>query len=358
MLPPKDNNKINAGKTTGKRPVTQVPSNSYTRVSPGIYRDTSGKLGPKGPFKTSPTGNTGATTNAPVSNNTQTAPIYKLGTTADDINKQIARSQVELQRAQQSKNKNKIKVMQDRIKQGQDGLARLNQGFTAGVQTPSNVSQGATDLTGRNIEFAATQGQFQPGDFAASRQKASDAAYNMFSSKNEPQFQQQMDYERQKLFNEGIPEGSAQYNQRMGQLQQSQNDARLQAQNQAFLTGQGEQAQGYNQAYQTYQQPYQNIGYLNPTMSINAQTDLLDRTNKFTQEQADRENAARLQQVKAGGGGGGGGLSYDQQRQLMIDQYMLQMTGKVGGQQTKPGNAAVAGFGQGLGAGLTNRLAR
>jgi hypothetical protein len=355
MVPPRQ--PINAGKTTGKKPLVQ-----RTRVSPGVYRDENGNLGPNGsgPFKTSPTTGTKKTTTVNANAGTGTAPIYQLGTNEADINKQIARSQAELQRAQASKNKKKIALMQGRITQGQEGLKRLGQGFTAGQQRPEDVSQGATDLTGRNLEYIGQQGQFQPGDFAAQRQKASDAAYSMFSSKNEPQFQQQVDYERQKLFNEGIPEGSDQYNQRMGQLTQGQNEARLQAQNQAFLTGQGEQAQGYNQAYQTYQQPYQNIQYLNPTMGINVNNNMLDRTNQFTKEQAERENQYRLQQIKSGGGGSSssGGLSYDQQRQLMIDQYMLQMTGKVGGAQQNPYGAAIQGFANGLGSGLTNQITR
>jgi hypothetical protein len=79
------------------------------------------------------------------------------------------------------------------------------------------------------------------GDEAARR--AEEATYGQFQSRFEPRFEQEADKLHTQLLNQGIPVGSEAYNQAVGNLQQQQNLARLQAQNQSVLTGQGAQQQ-------------------------------------------------------------------------------------------------------------------
>lgn len=78
-------------------------------------------------------------------------------------------------------------------------------------------------------------------DYNAVRQQAIDAA----NSRLQPQFAQQEDALRTRLLNSGIPEGSEAWNRAYQQMNQSQNDARMQALlNAEALTGQAIQQTG------------------------------------------------------------------------------------------------------------------
>lgn len=68
--------------------------------------------------------------------------------------------------------------------------------------------------------------------------KAEQAAYNSWADKNEPLFDRQASKLQDQLANQGIPVGSEAYSRAMADLSRDQNDARAQAQNQAYLTGQ------------------------------------------------------------------------------------------------------------------------
>jgi hypothetical protein len=83
-------------------------------------------------------------------------------------------------------------------------------------------------------------------DFSADRKRVEDSVWNQFNDRNSPIFAQQESDFRQRMANEGVPEGSAQYNQRFQQLQQQQNDARLNAQQQAIQMGGTELERNYS----------------------------------------------------------------------------------------------------------------
>jgi hypothetical protein len=71
-----------------------------------------------------------------------------------------------------------------------------------------------------------------------SGKKAEEAAYAGFSNRYEPLFDRQSDSLQDRMVNQGIPVGSEAYSRATKDLNQQQNDARLNAQNQAVLTGQ------------------------------------------------------------------------------------------------------------------------
>src|SRR5688572_11350565 len=71
---------------------------------------------------------------------------------------------------------------------------------------------------------------------------AGDAIYNQFSSRAEPQFTRDTDALRTQLYNQGLREGDAAYDDEMRKLRENQNDARQQASYQATI-GSGQEAQ-------------------------------------------------------------------------------------------------------------------
>lgn len=78
-------------------------------------------------------------------------------------------------------------------------------------------------------------------DLLSERQRIEGTLYDNFSRRMEPQFARQQERLEMQLANEGIPRGSERYNESMRQLQQQQNDARLNAQAQATQLGGQEQ---------------------------------------------------------------------------------------------------------------------
>ncbi|MDR0485369.1 MAG: tail fiber domain-containing protein [Elusimicrobiota bacterium] len=73
------------------------------------------------------------------------------------------------------------------------------------------------------------------GDDTAKR--AEEAVYNQFAQKNDALFKQQKNDLHDQLINQGLAVGSEAYNKAMQNMDASQNDARLAAQNQSVLTG-------------------------------------------------------------------------------------------------------------------------
>jgi hypothetical protein len=72
----------------------------------------------------------------------------------------------------------------------------------------------------------------------ASTKRAEDSVFSAFSNRYEPIFYRQSNNLQDRLVNQGIPVGSEAYTRAMSDMNNTQNDARLQAMNQATLTGQ------------------------------------------------------------------------------------------------------------------------
>lgn len=130
-----------------------------------------------------------------------------------------------------------------------------------GVQGGQYQTQiaGAGDVT-RGVQAGQVQnelnfgGQFNPGDFNAAAQKASDSAYQAAAARLDPQFAQQESDLRARLANSGISENSDAYRRELDNFARQRTDAYGQAENNAYAQGLAAQQQGYGQALATRQQ--------------------------------------------------------------------------------------------------------
>lgn len=231
--------------------------------------------------------------------------------------------------------------------------------------------------------------------FDNSVRQASDAVYDEFSRRNEPRFQQEQEAFRQRMYEQGVPEGSEKYTLLQEQMKQGQNDARQGAQNQAFQAGSQYQNQQFgqglaanqNQFGQQYQQwgaPLEQLGALSPYYGTAAASNNLQQqfgyntasredTQNFTaqQAQADFERQKQLakqqfgyqQSLQKGGYRPAGPESFDQwkakqdysagiQQNQMFDNFVLQGYGGYPQQQPGFGGGFTQGFGAGTAVGI------
>ena len=213
-------------------------------------------------------------------------------------------------------------------------------GTTPGGNNP-DIYQGWNDVSGASNDFLKQaigqmqgQGAFNPGDFTASRQKASDVAMNEFNRQNQGRFAQEDQEFQQRMADQGIDENSEKYRYMKGQFDLNRNNQVQGAQNNAFQAGQSEQSQAYGQAASTYNMPLGQINAMAPFYGYQAQANMQQGAQNWQsgQNEMDREfqkagqltgfeqqkEMARLQQKYAiqlqnnaprgGGGGGGGGM--------------------------------------------------
>lgn len=287
---------------------------------------------------------------------------WKVGRTGDEVSQQLLDAQAKLKASQLKKDRNSARIWQGRINELNTAQQRLGQNLPSAQQTGQSTMDMGWDLTGNAQNWIAQQGQFTPGDYEAMRQKAADSVYGSFEKRNEPLFKQQQEQLQTEMMNRGISQDNPMFAERMRQLQESQNDARLQAQNQAFLTGQGEQAQGFSQGLQTWQQPYAALGQVSQLpmaqQGFQWQMGEAEKNREFEKWRTQQELANRLQVAKTGGsrGGGGGGLSYEQQLELERQKYIMQITGRIPLQQPNPWNAAIGGVGAGISGAIVNSM--
>jgi hypothetical protein len=232
------------------------------------------------------------------------------------------------------------------------------------------------------------------GGFDNSMKQYADNVYSEFERRNEPLFERQMSDFRQRMYEQGVPEGSEKYNNALEQLRQSQNDARQGAQSQATQMGMQYQQQGFGQGLaanqtqfdqqtQTYRMPFEQMAAYSPYYSSSVSSQNLadqlayqnmsrEDTQQFSTEQerqqyqyqkmlaqqAHRNALAQINATPRGGGSGYQPESFDQwkakqdysaglQQQQMYDQFVLN-NGASNGNAPSFGS----GFGQGFGAGF------
>lgn len=257
----------------------------------------------------------------------RTRPKFELGQDINSLQSQFAHASKNLNRFKAGDPR--AKAWQDRLNQINTGIQRVNSGLSAAPMTEGQVKTNIFDMFGNQSQAAMMQGQFKPGDYSSMRQQASDAVMSTFEGRMNPRFEQEQEALKTEMMNRGIPESSPMYAARMKQLLDSQNQARLEAKNQAFLTGQGEQAQGFGQSLQTYQQPWTNLGVIGNVLA--QQQNLGFNQQKLAQDKelALKELAAREKVARIGSRGGGGGRDLAAERQLMIDKWMLEMAGQI-----------------------------
>jgi hypothetical protein len=121
---------------------------------------------------------------------------------------------------------------------------------------------------------------------------AEDAIYGQWSARQEPRMQQQSEALRTRLYNMGVQEGDARYDQEMQRLTQDQGDARQQAQYQATI-GSGAEAQ------RMQGMDAQSGNFANSAAQQALQQQLALGNQRFGQQQtaAGFQNTARQQQI-------------------------------------------------------------
>lgn len=253
----------------------------------------------------------------------------------------------------------------------------------APVDPYQQVGDNSNDYLNNLFGQLQGQGAFNPGDYTADRQKASDNVMADFERNMGPQQQREMERFQQQMAAQGVPENSEKYRYMQGQLRQQQDSQRQNAMSQAFSAGQGEQQQAYNQASQTYQMPLTQLQSVTPFYGYNTQQNMQGNQNqwqggqnlaqqkldwkiantgfKTQKDVAGMNNAAQLQAAAmAAANRGGGGLSFDQQLQLQDREFWnrqaAQMGQLQGGGSGSTGNAAAQGFAQGVGSAIGSSL--
>lgn len=258
------------------------------------------------------------------------------------------------------------------------------------------------------------QQQYNP-QFEEAMKRAYDAVYNQFQMRNEDVFKQQNAEFAQMAAERGLDPNSEAYKTLSKQLADRQDRARQEAQNAALQASQQVQAQGFQQATDTAMMPgsiaqqfmqpaltgmqgffdQRNLGqqqmFQGQQNALNRQFEAgqsnlqreflgreqqLDRDLQQAMQQAQQgfmsqealqrfrenvrlaklDNRHRLQQIRATPRGGGGGGAPFAPFDAFMEQQIL--SGYGGQPSVNPINAGIAGFGQGIGAGLTNALLR
>ena len=245
------------------------PPAGYSRVSPGVYRNSSGQ-----------TWKAGQTTSSTRGANRSTSDKY----------------------AGQTSGMNKLINQNVKNDLGVGQLAGQMQGQLA-------QQYGG----GQGPDYSGVQGLGTTAQFEDWKHQAMDAANKAFSQYNDPLFERQNKQLHQELANRGIPEGSEAYKNEMGQLYAQQEMARSTAQNNAFQSASQNAANmaatnvnlnqtGRTNAQQDFYQPLTTYTQLNNAQSGAAQTGL-SAAEQYQQQQKQIE----AQKWAATHGGGGGG---------------------------------------------------
>lgn len=199
-------------------------------------------------------------------------------------------------------------------------------------------------------------------DMLGARQRVEDQLYNSFARRNEPMFQQQQTQLEQRMADRGIPMGAQQYSTAFRDLNQQQNDARLNAQAQAAGQGLGEmqglhgmsltnrqqgigeyEAQRYAPMNESNMFLQNSRGVVTPQVQGMTQVDVGGVDLAGT-------HAAYQKPTGGGGGGGGGGRSFSSLGNLQGN-FLQGYAGGGGGQSNQGGWANIA---TGVANGLAN----
>lgn len=298
---------------------------------------------------------------------------FALGTDQATLQRQLADQQKKLGNSNDKGRQARIASIQKALGQfGTDPQPVTTQPVSAQPSEMEQTNQMSNDALQGLFGRIQGQGEFNPGSFSDMRLRAEQSVMDSFNRNMQPQFQQEEQQFRQQMAEQGIPETSELYQRQFNNLKNTQNNARLNAQNQAFTTGQSEQALGYQQAADRFNMPYAQLGALQPFYADQNQTlrqqaqnafdmDLQRDNNQFIgrENQLNRKNDRWLLKNRpTGGGGGGGGLSFEQQRQLQSERSNADLYNSLalmgvqnGNQPRQPGMGG--SFWQGVGNGAS-----
>jgi len=217
---------------------------------------------------------------------------------------------------------------QMRLQQGRSNLA---EGLLGRAQEeygqPMNWDQFTQLQSSLNVpEYQSENIQRNVGNTPDYIKSAEDAIYGQWSARQEPRMQQESEALRTRLYNMGVKEGDARYDQEMQRLAQDQGDARQQAQYQATI-GAGAEAQ------RMQGMDVQSGNFANSAAQQALQQQLALGSQRFGQQQtaAGFQNTVRQQQI----------AEEMQRRGFSLNEINAILTGQQVGMPSMPGfNAA------------------
>jgi hypothetical protein len=280
----------------------------YTRVSPGIYRDSSGKLIQRLP------GQTG--------------------------------------------NNQRNKRRRDRTPGIPGAPAGSDEAKFRNLPSEKQVNELRSDVGAfANQMFANAMG-FNPNQpfvgyeqpFSQEMQRARDSVMGEFERTMAPEFQRQDMQFQQRMMEQGIDPNSENYQAQFRALKEAQGGARQAAMSNAFQLGAGYQQQGFEQGRAAAMLPFQQY----------SATENLWALPYRTEAEARQAELNRQAQITAARMGGGSNVTAAQiQANAARDVAVLELAqGYNQPRQPNPWNAAIGGFAQGVGAGVSNYYLR
>lgn len=233
--------------------------------------------------------------------------------------------------------------------------------------TIDELGQQANGVQSGILNQIQSQGAFNPGDFNQATEAARQSAMQSFNLYNQPKFQQQESNFQQMAASRGWAPDSKIYQTAHANMQREQDQATQGAQAQAFQSGLGAQQQGYSQASNTYQMPYQNMAAFNGLNNIQAAQGLQQGAQTFQQGMQGSQNEfqkelAALQhkynmQLQNSQYHGNPQLAYQNAIGLQNNSAMNQiMVNAATGQPYYPQQGYGNGFAQGIGAGIAGSV--
>jgi hypothetical protein len=186
--------------------------------------------------------------------------------------------------------------------------------------------------------------------FSQEMQRARDSVMGEFERTMAPEFQRQDMQFQQRMMEQGIDPNSENYQAQFRALKEAQGGARQAAMSNAFQLGAGYQQQGFEQGRAAAMLPFQQY----------SATENLWALPYRTEAEARQAELNRQAQITAARMGGGSNVTAAQiQANAARDVAVLELAqGYNQPRQPNPWNAAIGGFAQGVGAGVSNYYLR
>lgn len=219
------------------------------------------------------------------------------------------------------------------------------------------LEQGIYGGLGQQLGYMAQQGQFQPGDFGAQMQGAYQNVMQNFERSNAQKFAREQADFRQMAAERGLDPNSEAYKSLSQQLNQQQQDARMQAMGEAQKAAQAIQQQGFTQGLQTYQAPATMLSALSPLYGQFGEQQQFGQSLTWEQQKLAQQHRNQMEQLRLQGQlqaqmprGDPNALTYQQRLELM-DREMANRAAIQGNQQQQPqtnmGNEFISGAASG-----------
>lgn len=201
------------------------------------------------------------------------------------------------------------------------------------------LEQGIYGGLGQQLGYMAQQGQFQPGDFGSQMQGAYENVMQNFDRSTGQKFAREQADFRQMAAERGLDPNSEAYRSLSQQLNQQQQDARMQAMGEAQKAAQSVQQQGFTQGLQAYQAPATMLGALSPLYGQFGEQQQFGQSLTWEQQKLAQQHRNQMEQLRLQGQlqarmprGDPNALTYQQRLELM-DREMANRAAIQGNQQ-------------------------